>query len=85
MSTIYYMMEISLRVKDQLNLKSIVCVYDQGIYAKAYQINCKEHDKFQDLFIMMGAFHIILKFLAVIASSFKDAGLAYVMFSFKAT
>ena len=79
MSTIYYMMERSLRVKDQLNLKSIVCVYDQAIYAKAYQIKCKEHDKFQDLFLIMGTFHIILTFLAVIASRFKDAGLRDVL------
>ena len=34
MSTVYYMMERSLRIKDQLKLKSIVCVYDQAIYAK---------------------------------------------------
>ena len=36
MCTIYYMMERSLQIKDQLNVKSIVCVYDQAIYAKAY-------------------------------------------------
>ena len=79
MSTVYYMMERALGIKDQLKLKSIVCVYDQAIYAKAYQIKCKEHDKFQDLFLMMGTFHIILTFLAVIASRFKDAGLRDVL------
>ena len=79
MFTIYYKMERSLRVKDQLNLKPIVCVYDQAIYAKAYQIKCKGHDKFQDLFLIMGAFHIILTFLAVMAPSFKDAGLRDVL------
>ena len=46
---------------------------------KAYQIKCKEHDKFQDLFLMTGTFHIILTFLAVIASRFKDAGLPDVL------
>ena len=73
MCTIYYMMERSLQIKDQLNLKSVVCVYDQAIQAKAYQISCKEQEKFQDLFLMMGTFHIILTFLAVISSRFKDA------------
>ena len=73
--TIYCMMEYSLQIKDQLNVKSIVCVYDQAIYAKTYQINCKEQEKFQDLFWMMETFHIILTFLAVISSRFKDAGL----------
>ena len=75
MCTIYYMMERSLQIKDQLNLKSIVCVYDQMIYANAYQIKCKAQEKFQDLFLMMGTFHIILTFLAVIYSRFKDVGL----------
>ena len=73
MCTIYYMMERSLQIKDQLNLKSIVCIYDQAIYAKAYQIKCKEHEKFQDLFLVMVTFHIILTFLAVISLHFKDA------------
>ena len=74
MCTIYYMMERSRQIKDQLNVKLIVCVYDQAIYAKAYQIKCKEQEKFQDLFLMMGTLHIILTFLAVISSRFKDAG-----------
>ena len=74
-STIYFMMERSLRIKDQLQLKSIVCVYDQAIYAKVHQIKCKEPEKFKDMFLMMGTFHIILTFLAVMASRFKDAGL----------
>ena len=73
MCTIYYMMECSLQIKDQLNLKSIVCIYDQAIYAKAYQIKCKEHEKFQDLLLVMVTFHIILTFLAVISLHFKDA------------
>ena len=75
MCTIYYMIERSLQIKDQLNVKSIICVYDQAIYAKAHQMKCKEQEKFQDLFLMMRTFHTILNFLAVISSRFKDAGL----------
>ena len=79
MSMIYFMMERSLRIKCQLNLKSIVCVYDQPIYSKAYRIKCKEPEKFKDLVLMMGTFHIILTFLGVIASCFKDAELRDVL------
>ena len=79
MSTIYYMIERSLHIKDRLNLNSVVCVYDQAIYAKPYQITYKEHDKFQDHSLMIGTFHIILTFLAVIASRFKGAGLGDVL------
>ena len=73
------MMEYSLQIKDQLNVKSIVCAYDQAIYAKTYQINCKEQEKFQDLFWTMETFHIVLTFLAVISSRFKDAGLRNIL------
>ena len=74
-STIYHMMERALHIKSQLNMESIVCVYDQAIYAKAYQIKCKEPAKFKEIFLMMGTFHIIMTFFAVIAARFKDAGL----------
>jgi hypothetical protein len=71
----YHMMERSLKIKNQLGLNSVVCVYDQAIYEKAFQIKCKEPQKFESLFLMMGTFHVILTFLAVIAARFKDAGL----------
>ena len=74
-STIYHMLDRAVRIKTQLNVQSIVCVYDQAIYAKAYQIKCKNPVKFKDVFLMMGTFHIIMTFLAVIAARFKDAGL----------
>ena len=75
MSTVYYMMEKLLKIKSQLNVKSIICVRDQTIYAKAYQINCKEPTKFQDVFLMMGTFHFILTFMSVLVARFKDARL----------
>ena len=75
MFTIYFMMERSLFIKDQFQLKSIVCVYYQAIYAKVHQIKCKEPANFKDMFLMIGTFHTILTFLAVIATQFKDAGL----------
>ena len=54
-------------------------MYDQAIYAKAFQIKCAEPDRFRDVFLMMNTFHVILTFLAVIATSFKDAGLRYIV------
>ena len=75
MSTIYLMLERSFRIKDQQKLSSTVCVYDQVIYGKAFQIKCKEPSKFRDIFLMMGTFHVILTFLTVIAARFKDVGL----------
>ena len=74
MSTIYHMMQQSVRIKEELKLKSIVCVYYQVIYAKTFQIKCAEPDRFNNFFLMMDTFHVIFSFLAVIATRFKDAG-----------
>ena len=68
MSTIYHMMQQSVRVKEQLKLKSTVCVYDQAIYVKTFQIKCPEPDRFKDVFLMMVTFHVILTFLVVIVT-----------------
>ena len=51
-AALYYMLERSLRIKDQLELSSIVCVYEQAIYGKAFQIKCKEPDKFRDIIVV---------------------------------
>ena len=53
MSIVYHTMKKLLRIKDQLILSSIVCVYDKVIYAKAFRNKCKEPEKFQDMFLMM--------------------------------
>ena len=68
------MMERSLRIKGWFQLRLIVCVHDQAIYAKVHQIKYKKPAKFKDMLLMMSTFHIILSFLAVIATRFKDAG-----------
>ena len=75
MSTIFHKLERALKIKDQLKLDSIVYVYDQAIYTKAFQIKCALPKKSKDVFLMMGTFHVTLTFLVVIATRFKDAGL----------
>lgn len=55
--------------------RKIVCVYDQLLYKKAFQIKCKELNKFQELFSIMGTFHVTLEFLIVIGARLKDVGL----------
>ena len=68
-------MERTIKIKNQLEVESIVCVYDQAIYAKAKEIQLKEPKKFEKLFLMMGTFHILMMSLGVIGTRFKDAGL----------
>ena len=58
-------------MKANLNLKSIVCVFDQSIFANATVIKWKEPTKFHYCLII----HTIMMFMAVICKRFKDAGL----------
>ena len=60
------MMERALKLKEQLEIEKIVCVYDQAIYAKAMEIQLKEPKKFSSLILMMGTFHVLLMSLGVI-------------------
>ena len=68
------MMEHTLKIKEQLEIEKILCVYDQAIYAKAMEIQLKEPKKFSSLFLMMVTFHVLLMSLGVTGAWFKDAG-----------
>ena len=68
-------MERALRIRNQLEIDVLVCVYDQAIYAKALEIQLKEPTKFSKLFLMMGTFHVLLMFLGIIGARFKDAAM----------
>ena len=39
---------------------------------KPTKLNAREPTKFQGVFLMMGTFHIILTFMAVLAARYKD-------------
>ena len=60
---------------ETLELKEIVCVFDQGLYAKAAGITWKHDDKFKNIILRMGAFHTICNLLSTIGKRFQDAGL----------
>ena len=68
-------MERCLAIKERLKLKSIVCVFDQAIYAKAVEIKWKKMDQFKDCVVILGIFHLLMMYLRIIGKRFKDAGL----------
>ena len=65
----------SVKIKDVLQLKSIVVVPDQALYAKATEIVWKYPDMFKGLVLRMGAFHTVCTLLSIIGKRFQDAGL----------
>lgn len=55
----------SLKIKEVLQLKSIVVVFDQVLYVKATEIVWKQKDKFNDIVLRMGAFLTICTLLSI--------------------
>ena len=68
-------MERALILTTSLRLTSIVCVFDQAIYAKAIEIKWKEPEKFRCCVVMMGMFHLLMVYMAILHKRFADAGL----------
>ena len=55
---------------------SVVVVSDQAVYAKALEIYSSPlHDKLERIVLLLGAFHIIINFMAIIGCHFGSAGL----------
>eukprot|EP00058_Branchiostoma_floridae_P015562 XP_002601050.1 hypothetical protein BRAFLDRAFT_102388 [Branchiostoma floridae] len=75
MFTVYEILRQSLIIKDKLQLKKIVCVFDQAIYAKATEVIWKHKDIFKPIVIGMGSFHTCCTLLAIIGKRFQGAGL----------
>ncbi|KAI8521965.1 hypothetical protein Bbelb_017190 [Branchiostoma belcheri] len=75
MSTVHEILRQSLVIKDHLQLKKIVCVFDQALYAKATEIMWKHKETFEPIIIRMGTFHTSCTLLAIMGKRFQDAGL----------
>ena len=75
MSTVNEALNRSLVIMNMLNLSSIICVFVQAIYTKAFEIKCKEYEKFKPVVLRLGTFHTICTLLSLIGQRFQDAGL----------
>ena len=73
--TAYEVLSRGCEIKDRLQLKAVVCVFDQAFYAKAMEIFWKHTSLFKGLVIMMGGFHLLMMLLGIIATRFGDASL----------
>ena len=75
MNIIFEILNNANSIKNARNMKSMVLVMDQVIYAKAIEISWKHREFFQDLVLRLGTFHTIGVLLAVISQRFGAAGL----------
>ena len=69
----------ALKIKESLKLMSIVCVFDQAIYAMAIEIKWKEKEKFKNCVVMMGLFHMLMMYMHILKKRFSEAGLRDVL------
>ena len=52
----------------------MMCVFDQAIYAKAFEVNCKEYEKFKLMVLRLGTFHIHGTLISIIGKRFLHPG-----------
>ena len=75
LSTVHEVLVQSLKIRETLQLPSIVVVFDQALYAKATEILWKHPNRFQNVIPRLGVFHTICTMLSIIGKRFMDAGL----------
>ena len=74
MITVHEILRQSVLICNNLGLSKIVVVFDQAMYAKAVEIMWKHPDKFKDVILRMGAFHIMYNLISIIGKRFQDSG-----------
>jgi len=68
-----------------LNLPSIVCTFDQALFAKAAEIAWKYPDEYSPVVLNLGGFHLICNFMSIIGKRYEDAGLKDILIESGAT
>ena len=74
-STVNEALNRPLTIMRSLHLTSMICVFDQAIYAKAFEVKCKEYEKFKLIILHLGTFHTLGTLISVIGKKFLHAGL----------
>ncbi len=73
--TVNEVLQQSLKILKDLDLKEIVVVFDQAMYAKATEIAWKNQKTFGSLILRMGDFHTVNVMHSIIGKRFEGAGL----------
>ena len=81
MKVIFSVINRSLDVMTELNLKNIILEVDQAIYTKIldamFRMELDGSMIFDKIIPRMGGFHIVICMLKTIFSRFKDSGITY--------
>ena len=74
-STVNEALNLSLTIMRSLHFKSMICVFHQAIYAKAFEVKCKKYEKFKPIVLRLGNFHTLGTLFSIIGKRFLLAGL----------
>ena len=75
MSTVVTTFDRCLKIKEQLRLKYIVCVFDKAVCCKVMELKWRYQDRYNDYVKMLGNFHMIMMYLGIIGKKISEAGL----------
>ena len=75
LATVNEMLKRSVSISQRLDVREIVLVFDEAIYAKAQMIRWKEDELTRRIVIRLGEFHTVMSYCSAIGKIFKDAGL----------
>ncbi|XP_032457827.1 uncharacterized protein LOC116417096 isoform X1 [Nasonia vitripennis] len=78
-SVVYETMRQSQRIAEELQQQYIEVTYDLAIAKVAYQIQSAEHPQLSNLFIHLGAFHIMMAYFKAVGKFINECGLTYIM------
>ena len=68
-------MSRALTIVEALHLDATVCVFDQAIYSKAWEIKWREPEIFKCCVLMLGIFHLLMIHMSILNKRFGNAGL----------
>ena len=74
-STINEILRQSVEIADELELKQLLLVADEAVYAKIQQVRWKNDAYNQRCIVRLGEFHTIMSYCSCIGKRFKDSGL----------
>ena len=74
LTTVFEILKQAEEIRRKLDLSSIVVVMDQALYSKGAEIAWKQ-DKFLNIVLRIGTFHMICVALAILGKRFGDSGL----------
>ena len=79
LSTVAAILQRSVAIADELQLRHIVICFDQAIYSKAQTIRWQNPVYQERLILRLGEFHTSLAFMAVIGKHFENSGIEDVL------